>query len=1477
MRWYKIIFATLFALLLAVGVLAFLLTRHMTTLGLDLVVSKAITGALGNKIVIGNARIVDFRTIEVDEVTLFEKSGMPMVRIPKVEVRFSPFGIFSGLSPDNFISSITAYDVQAFLVERSKNKWNVEEIGEDLPKTPKTEPLKFKPEIRLVNATVSAKFASGAKNMVSEVTGILDLSENDMIRFKSTINKALGTKVTGSGYFDLAKNKLALSIHTDKISLKEGSFLFIWQDIPEVEVKLLNGYATNLDVYVTIVMGQEPTFSVYGDCVDADADIFGVPVRHAFGRLEVNEKKVSILNGRAEAYGDAVNVTGDFNFAAKNFRDFELNVVVAGKGVHTSIVNKFLPGFMPVDCQVDVVAVTQGKLRTLNVEADIEANNVTAFGYQAQKVQAKAAVINGKTIVVSDGIVAAYGGGARFSGDFDIDKISYNVKAAGSNVDISQIPLAAKYKVGARAAFSLSLSGDKLNYVKRADGNVAVQDVRYDKYVIDNAVSGFSFDNKTITIDFLNCSAYGGQISVYGKVGTDIALKARAFGMDGSKIAGLFGKNQITGTLFAAADVDGTLSEPHANINIEASNGRVIAQNYKSCFANLELFDRKLIVKKIEVRDAGEGVAEASGTIDFANSAPKLSGEFSNVVIQDIVRSITPEAAVLGAANGSFELDGTFSDPLLKAQLKTGSLVYGSYLVDSVTGKLEVTKSGLVLRTLNLKALGAEVTADGTWRDYSEMDFLIKVNGMDLEKLPQNIGKNNLQGSISTKMFLKGSIDNPMLFGKITAPEIFYNKESYTDIWAEFSLNKAVFDIGQGSLKHKLGSAKFEGSIKLDNYVCAGSVFVTAMDISDIMATAGIADKNMLNGALSLQADFSGTMDKPTLTIAAQAPTISTYGFGLDNFALEANYTNKTLTISKLFAKRGDSIIAGRGVGEIDGPLAMEVGARNIDAALIAKWSRKDLPLSGNLSATAQITGTYQNPDVALSVTLDKPDYAGVQLDEVFALLTINKDKVNVNQILMSKSGYKATIIGEIPYDAMSMAQSPSHANSQMNLKLALDETDMKLLPLLFGKQIKSAEGRIGGNLVISGTLQTPLLNGNFSVKNGTLGLAALKEKITSVNVNVDIKNNNIDINNTHCGINDGTLDISGNGLIWGWKLVNYGFTFASKNVEINTSQYSIPLEFSMKLDDKNGKPKLTGTIGFKKNDVIEVKLASFIGAADNNTGFIIPDVDLDLTVDLGSKLRVYNPFFFDILVTGKVHFGGSTLSPNNSGKVTAISGQITYMNNEFNIEKGEVDFERIDSNIPNVNIQAKATVSSPDPINPGTSPNKVYTIYLTVQGVADNPIIKLTSDGGLSSSDIGYLLTTGQAPQSNGNAQLSQAFSNQAINTSLRFAQSAVFGSVGSSVRTNLGLDYFNLSRATLSANIGSNNNQNNVNNQEIYQLEVGKYVFEKLLLKSSIGIGYNYYQFQLQYDLWQHLYLTGSTDSQQNNSIILNKIWTF
>ncbi|MFA6074986.1 MAG: translocation/assembly module TamB domain-containing protein [Negativicutes bacterium] len=1477
MRWYKIVFAILFALLLIIGLLAFLLTRHMTTLGLDMVLSKAITGALGNKVVIGNARIVDFRTIEIDEVTLFDKFGQPIARVPKTEVRFSPFGIFSGLAPDNFISSITVYDVQAFLVERTKNTWNVEEIGEGLPKSPKIEPLKFKPEIRIVNATVSAKFASGAQNMVSEVTGILDLSENDMVRFKANINKALGTKVTGSGYYDLAKDKLALSIHTNRINLRDGSFLFIWKDIPEVEVKLLSGYANNLDVYVTIAKGQEVKFSILGDCIDAGADIFGVPVRNAFGRLEVNEKKVSILNGRASAFGDTVNITGDFNFAPKDFRDFELNVVVVGKGLHTSVVNRFLPGFMPVDCQVDVVAVTRGKLAALNVEASIEANNVSAFGYNAQKIQAKAAIINGRTIVVSDGLVSAYGGGVRFSGDFDIDKFSYNLKAAGSNVNVSQLPFVAKYNNSARASFSLSMCGDKTDYVKSITGNVAAQDIHYDKYVCDSAVSGFSYDNKKITIDYLNGSAYGGQFSAYGKIGQELAIKVRTIGVDGSKLAALFGQKQLSGTCDASMDINGTIVQPDINIEIGAVNGKIIAQNYKSILAKLELVGRELKVEKIEARDAGDGYAQASGTINLDDYALKLSGDFSNVLIQDIVRSISPQVKVLGAVNGNFELGGSLSEPLLATELSTGSIVYGRYLANSIVGKLELTKGGLVLRSLKLQALGAEVTAEGTWQNYSDMDFLIKANGIDLEKLPQNIGENNLIGTVSAKMFLKGTIDEPMLFGKVTAPEISYNKEAFTGIWAELSLSKDVLDIGQAELRHKFGLAKFEGSIRLDNLVFAGSLSLKDMDISDLMATAGLKDENRLNGALSLQSEFSGTVENPTVKISAQAPTITSYGFGLDDFVAECYFSNKTLTISKLFAKRGDSIFAGKGVGEIDGPLAMEVGARNIDASLLAKWSSKELPLTGNLSATAQITGTYKNPAVALSVTLDKPSYAGTQLDEIFGLLTIDKDKVNVNQILLSKAGYKATLIGEVPYDAMSLKPVADGSNAQMNLKFTLEETDMKLLPLLFSDKIIYADGLIGANVVIGGTLQTPLLNGNFSVKNGTLQLAALKEKINNVNIDIVVQNNSVNINKTHGEINNGTVDISGTGMLLGWKLVNYGFSAVSKNVDINTKQYSFPIALTLNLNDQKGKAKLSGNLYFKKGDIVEVKLNSLIGTTSNDIGFVIPDIDLDVTVDLGPKLRVYNPFFFDLIVTGKVHFGGSTILPDNQGQITTVSGQITYMNNEFNIEQGEVDFNRSGSNIPNVNIQAKASVSCPDPINPGTVPPKIYTIYLTVQGTADNPIIKLSSDGGLSGSDIGYLLTTGQAPQSNGNAQLSQAFANQAINTGLRFAQSAVFGSVGSSVRTNLGLDYFSLNRAVLSANIGSNNNQNNVSNQEIYQLEVGKYLFDKLLLKSMIGIGYNYYQFQVQYDLWQKLYLTGSIDSQQNNSIILNKIWTF
>ena len=58
---------------------------------------------------------------------------------------------------------------------------------------------------------------------------------------------------------------------------------------------------------------------------------------------------------------------------------------------------------------------------------------------------------------------------------------------------------------------------------------------------------------------------------------------------------------------------------------------------------------------------------------------------------------------------------------------------------------------------------------------------------------------------------------------------------------------------------------------------------------------------------------------------------------------------------------------------------------------------------------------------------------------------------------------------------------------------------------------------------------------------------------------------------------------------------------------------------------------------------------------------------------------------------------------------------------------------------------------------------------------------------------------------------------------------------------------------------------------------MAVGKYILDSLLLKSTVGIGYNYYQLQAQYNFWSQFNITGSIDDQQNSSIVLNKIWKF
>jgi translocation and assembly module TamB len=253
------------------------------------------------------------------------------------------------------------------------------------------------------------------------------------------------------------------------------------------------------------------------------------------------------------------------------------------------------------------------------------------------------------------------------------------------------------------------------------------------------------------------------------------------------------------------------------------------------------------------------------------------------------------------------------------------------------------------------------------------------------------------------------------------------------------------------------------------------------------------------------------------------------------------------------------------------------------------------------------------------------------------------------------------------------------------------------------------------------------------------------------------------------------------------------------------------------------------------------------------------------------------NNLLFNIQGSGQAHFGGSTNHPVCDGKITVNRGTITYLSNDFNINQGQATFIHNRTFIPDINLVAQARVSTSNPANQSLS--KIVTITMRITDPDGKLDIKFSSDSGLSDTDIVSLLTFGQVFDANNtfNGQNSQVGTNQMNNLLNAGLQMTALGGIESTLRSNFGIDSIRLQRAIAISSMGNDNTNLNVNADPVYNLLVGKYLTDRFMLKSTVGLGYNYYQFQAQYEILKNLLLMASIDSQYNNSITINRSWSF
>jgi translocation and assembly module TamB len=256
-----------------------------------------------------------------------------------------------------------------------------------------------------------------------------------------------------------------------------------------------------------------------------------------------------------------------------------------------------------------------------------------------------------------------------------------------------------------------------------------------------------------------------------------------------------------------------------------------------------------------------------------------------------------------------------------------------------------------------------------------------------------------------------------------------------------------------------------------------------------------------------------------------------------------------------------------------------------------------------------------------------------------------------------------------------------------------------------------------------------------------------------------------------------------------------------------------------------------------------------------------LPNIRLDLELQADKNVRLRNPAVYDMYIQGKVKAQGTLKHPITSGRVTVTRGTLQYLSTPFKITEGVADFNQYDSLLPTIRVLAETRTLE-------------TKIHLQATGPLAQMEIRLTSEPPLSQQQIIKLLTLrekqsrGNSGGGSGETGAGDATDKDDLVVLLHEGLQFTFVQrVEKVLEDFLGVDEVHVVR-------GENAE---VTDKEVYNLEVGKFVSDKLFLGYTLGTDQTDRTFRFRYDITSHLALDGEMDEQANRSFGLEARFSF
>lgn len=1377
--------------------------------GMGALAAEKGTALLESRVDIGAVRVASLHSLEISDIAVYDKQGKPVVKADSASVGFSFFGVLFS-TPVEAVRRVELLRPEVWLTHRADGTWNYE-----------------------------------------------DLTAKD-----STSGRFQGIVATGAGTVHLEEQGKRLAF-----TAVAGELDFAMEEAPALEVSARRGkerwtFSGHLGADLQLeAEGREVEIAVYGGWLPSNAlpqdveirgglaELFSVTLRHAprgwryegkarlsGGAVRVLDHEVTDIEGQvafsdreasfvlgAASEGQRASAHGKVYFDPAGTR---LDFVAESAGLDPAAIFPASPFQGAVAFSAHVVGTPSAPM----VEGTFCAEAGTLSGYDFRDMEAQAAYHDGR-IAVRDLTAEMFGGTVRAAGEFEAAAQRYAGTLALQGVETAEWGVLAEGCRG-RLSADLGFSGEGADMGKlRLYGSATMRDALVYGIAVEGAQASFSSDGDDVRLDALSAQVEGGgEIGVEGRVAQGKALD---LSFTGSRIdLGLARRFWAEADMSGAAEVSGTvcgdMDNPTVQVTFAAKEGQILKQPFKTLHGAVSGSLDGVGVDTFSMEN-GHGVNWlVQGSVGFTGARRiQLQVDTMNVRMEDIAALVAPEQPITGEVDNIITVTGTLDDPDVVGYVHFRHGSYRGYLLSGMDGDYTMKNGVLTLHDFHIFSPLVDMDLNGTVLPANRgLDLHVAAHDIDLTrfggKLPYPI-----EGHGTFDGYIGGTIAQPTFDGVLDAPSLLFNGAAVKNGHGQVTLRGHQLTFAPFRFDQNGGYYTMRAALDTDTMGMDGHAEVSNGDIHDLLAIANVKN-DAVHGRVDGTVDFSGTVANPAASVDLYLGEGRIGAHPVREVYLAANLQNRVVTLQRFSGKQGDGSFAAQGRVDLDGAIQGDFSTHRVATGLLSAAAGRDVPLYGLMDLEVQFGGTAASPtaDASLTVASDGETSA---FDTLSGLFQWRGNVVRVEQLLLQKAqnghAYKASAYGTIPLAALtSKFGEEVAAEDRIDLRLSLDEADLGLLPIL-SPEIDWALGTTYGSLHIGGTLAAPTLDGAVGVKDGAVKLKALHLPFTQLQFGLKFEEDVVTLTEGSGRMGGGTFRLAGAARLEGQRLTDYHLTGEAHRLDVQSPFYRGP--FTASMDIREGMlegvslPKLTARI--EVDDAL-VSLPSI-----PETQGELPLLLLDVGLQVGRHTHFYSSRLYDIWLEGGFHYGGTTLAPRPSGAVTTRRGSVTYVQTVFKIREGILSFNQVDSFLPSLQFLADARLNR-------------TRIFLGIHGPIDAMAFRLTSNPAMGQEEILRLLTlrgayrSGQTPSG---ADMTASFLEAGL-------QMSVLNMIEDTMRELLQLDEFKISQDVTDGEKKGRDNQL----QEAYNIELGKYLSDKVMISYTQGINHPLRRYSLRYD---------------------------